>query len=38
MQAISFDIDMLYMFLNGEFVKQIYESLKTILSNNFENL
>ena len=38
MQAISFDIDMLYMFLNGEFIKQIYQSLETMLSNNFEDL
>jgi hypothetical protein len=38
MQAVSFDIDMSYIFLYGEFVKQMYQSLKTILSNNFEDL
>ena len=38
MQAVSFDIDMSDIFLYGEFVKQIYQSLKTMLSNNFEDL
>jgi hypothetical protein len=38
MQIVSFDIDMLGIFLCGEFVKQIYQSLKTTLSNNFEDL
>ena len=37
MQTVSFDIDMSDIFLYGEFVKQIYQSLKTMLSNNFED-
>ena len=37
MQVVSFDIDMWDIFLCGEFVKQIYQSLKTMLSNNFED-
>ena len=37
MQANSFDIDMSDIFLYGEFVRQICQSLKTILSNNFKN-
>ena len=38
MQVVSFDIDMSDIFLYGEFVKKIYQSLKTMLSNNFEDL
>ena len=37
MQVVSFDIDMSDIFLYGEFVKQLCQSLKTILSNNFKN-
>ena len=37
MQVVSFDIDMSDIFLYGEFVNQIYQSLKTILLNNFKN-
>jgi hypothetical protein len=37
MQAVSFDIDISDIFIYGQFVKQIYQSLKTMLSNNFED-